>query len=121
MGGRFRYSRWDGSQHLDDLDPDAVLESLSDDLMSYGDLSAALQRLYRWGSDDLPGLEQLLRELRERREQELSRYDLDSAVEDIRQRLQDVIDTERSGMDRKRHDAPTEAKRGLERMARQGQ
>ena len=56
MGGRFRYSRWDGSQHLDEIDADAVLESLSDDLMSYGDLSAALQRLYRWGSDDLPGL-----------------------------------------------------------------
>jgi len=119
MGGRFRYSRWDGSQHLDDLDADAVLESLSDDLMSYGDLSAALQRLYRWGSDDLPGLEQLLRELRERREQELSRYDLDSAVEDIRQRLQDVIDTERAGMDRKLQEAPPEGKRVLERMARQ--
>jgi uncharacterized protein with von Willebrand factor type A (vWA) domain len=121
MGGRFRYSRWDGSQHLDDLDADAVLESLSDDLMSYGDLSAALQRLYRWGSDDLPGLEQLLRELRERREQELSRYDLDSAVEDIRQRLQDVIDTERAGMDRKIQEAPPDGKRLLERMAKQRQ
>src|SRR2546429_1938035 len=121
MGGRIRYSRWDGSQHLDDLDPDAVLESLSDDLMSYGDLSAALQRLYRWGSDDLPGLEQLLRELRERREQELSRYDLDSAVEDIRQKLQDVIDTERAGMDRKLKEAPPDGKRVLERMARQRQ
>jgi uncharacterized protein with von Willebrand factor type A (vWA) domain len=121
MGGRFRYSRWDGSQHLDDLDADAVLESLSDDLMSYGDLSAALQRLYRWGSDDLPGLEQLLRELRERREQELSRYDLDSAVEDIRQRLQDVIDTERAGIDRKIQQAPQDSRRLLERMAKQRQ
>src|SRR3989475_144233 len=121
MGGRIRYSRWDGSQHLDDLDADSVLESLSDDLMSYGDLSAALQRLYRWGSDDLPGLEQLLRELRERREQELSRYDLDSAVEDIRQRLQDVIDTERAGIDRKIQEAPPDGRRLLERMARQRQ
>src|SRR5947208_890846 len=121
MGGRIRYSRWDGSQHLDDLDADAVLESLSDDLMSYGDLSAALQRLYRWGSDDLPGLEQLLRELRERREQELSRYDLDSAVEDIRQRLQDVIDTERAGIDKKIQQAPPDGRRLLERMAKQRQ
>ena len=121
MGVRFRYSRWDGTQSLDALDADEVLDALSDDLMSYGDLSAALQRLYRWGSDDLPGLEQLLRELRERREQELSRYDLDSAVEDIRQRLQDVIDTERAGMDRKIQEAPPEGKRLLERMARQRQ
>ena len=58
MGVRFRYSRWDGTQSLDALDADEVLDALSDDLMSYGDLSAALQRLYRWGSDDLPGLEQ---------------------------------------------------------------
>jgi uncharacterized protein with von Willebrand factor type A (vWA) domain len=121
MVRRFRYSLWDGTQHLDDLDADQVLESLSDDLMSYGDLSAALQRLYRWGSDDLPGLEQLLRDLRERREQELSRYDLDSAVDDIRQRLQDVMDTERAGIDRKVQQAPPEGRRLLERMAKQRQ
>jgi uncharacterized protein with von Willebrand factor type A (vWA) domain len=121
MVHRFRYSRWDGTQHLDDLDADQVLESLSDDLMSYGDLSAALQRLYRWGSDDLPGLEQLLRDLRERREQELSRYDLDSAVDDIRQRLQDVMDTERAGIDRRVQQAPPEGRRLLERMAKQRQ
>ena len=72
MPYRFRYSRWDGSQHLDTPDADEVLEALSDDLMSYGDLSSALQRLYRWGNEDMPGMEQLLRELRERREQELA-------------------------------------------------
>src|SRR5437879_4027731 len=121
MASRSRYSRWDGTQHLDALDADEVLEALSDDLMSYGDLSAALQRLYRWGSDDLPGLEQLLRELRERREQELSRYDLDSAVEDIRQKLQNVVDTERAGIDRKIQQAPPDSKRLLERMAKQRQ
>jgi uncharacterized protein with von Willebrand factor type A (vWA) domain len=119
MPYRFRYSRWDGSQTLDDLDADEVLEALSDDLMSYGDLSAALQRLHRWGSGDLPGLEQLLRQLREMREQELSRYDLDSTVESIRQRLQDVIDTERAGIDRRVREAPQEARRLTQRLAKQ--
>ena len=38
----YRYSRWDGTQHLDPLDADEVLDALSEDLMSYGDLSAAL-------------------------------------------------------------------------------
>src|SRR4029079_3580198 len=66
----YRYSRWDGSQSFDPLDADDVLEALSDDLMSYGDLSAALQRLHRWGSDRMPGLEQLMKQLRERREEE---------------------------------------------------
>jgi uncharacterized protein with von Willebrand factor type A (vWA) domain len=119
MPYRFRYSRWDGTQHLDALDADEVLDALSDDLMSYGDLSAALQRLYRWGTNDMPGLEQLLRELRERREQELARYDLDSTVESIREQMQDVIDTERTGIDKKVQEAPQENRKLMERLAKQ--
>jgi uncharacterized protein with von Willebrand factor type A (vWA) domain len=119
MAGRFRYSRWDGTQNLDAFDADEVLEALSDDLMSYGDLSAALQRLYRWGAGDMTGLEHLLRQLRERRERELSRYDLDSTVEAIREQLQDVIDTERAGIDRKVEQAPPEQRRLMERLAKQ--
>jgi len=67
---RFRYSRWDGTQRLDELDADAVLDNLSEDLMSYGDLNAALQRFYRWGGEQMPGLEQLLKQLREQRERD---------------------------------------------------
>src|SRR5258708_7422028 len=119
MPGRFRYSRWDGTQHLDAMDADDVLDALSDDLMSYGDLNAALQRLYRWGAGDMPGLEQLLRQLRERRERELSRYDLDSTVESIREQLQEVIDTERTGIDRKVAEAPQERRQLMERLAKQ--
>jgi uncharacterized protein with von Willebrand factor type A (vWA) domain len=119
MPGQFRYSRWDGTQNLDLLDADDVLDALSDDLMSYGDLSAALQRLYRWGAGDMPGLEQLLRQLRERRERELSRYDLDSTVESIREQLQEVIDTERTGIDRKVGEAPSERRKLMEKLAKQ--
>jgi len=119
MPSRFRYSRWDGTQNLDALDADDVLEALSDDLMSYGDLNAALQRLYRWGAGDMPGLEQLLRQLRERRDRELARYDLDSTVESIREQLQDVIDTERAGIDRKVTQAPQERRKLMEKLAKQ--
>ena len=119
MAHRFRYSRWDGTQHLDALDADEVLEALSDDLRSYGDRSAALQRLYRWGTGDMPGLEQLLRDLREQRERELARYDLDSTVEAIREQLQDVIDTERTGIDRKVDQAPQERRKLMEKLAKQ--
>jgi uncharacterized protein with von Willebrand factor type A (vWA) domain len=119
MPARFRYSRWDGTQNVDAVDADDVLDALSDDLMSYGDLSAALQRLYRWGAGDMPGLEQLLRQLRERRERELSRYDLDSTVESIREQLQDVIDTERTGIDRKVDQAPQERRKLMEKLAKQ--
>src|SRR2546430_16047333 len=119
MPARFQYSRWDGTQNLDELDPDDVLDALSDDLMSYGDLNAALQRLYRWGAGDMPGLEQLLRELRERRERELARYDLDSTVESIREQLQDVIDTERAGIDRKVEQAAPEQRKLMGKLAKQ--
>lgn len=119
MPARFQYSRWDGTQNLDAVDADDVLDALSDDLMSYGDLSAALQRLYRWGAGDMPGLEQLLRQLRERRERELSQYDLDSTVESIREQLQEVIDTERTGIDQKVEQAPQERRKLMEKLAKQ--
>ena len=117
MPASFRYSRWDGTQPLDDIDAEQLLDALSDDYMSYGDLRAALQRLYRWGDQEMPGLDDLLKDLRERREEELSRYDLDSTVDAIKERLQDVIDTERSGIDRRVRDAPPENRRLIERVA----
>lgn len=121
MKGRsFRYSAWDGTQQLDLPDADEILESISDDLMNYGDLQAALQRLYRWGDDRLQGLDQLLRQLREQREQELARYNLDSAVEDVRRQVQDVIDTERAGIEKRVQDAPEGSPRNVvQKMAAQ--
>src|SRR5216683_6693665 len=117
---KFRYSRWDGTQKLDELDAGDVLDALSDDLMNYGDLNAAMQRFLRWGSPNMPGLEQLLKQLREARERELGRYNLDSTVEQLRQEVQDVIDTERSGIDKRVNEAATpEAKKLLDRIARQ--
>ncbi|MFZ0217497.1 MAG: VWA domain-containing protein [Candidatus Dormiibacterota bacterium] len=116
---QFRYSRWDGTQRLDDLDPGGVLDALSDDFMSYGDLRAALQRLLRWGDDQMPGLEDLLQRLRDRREGELGRYDLDTTVESLRERVQEILDQERAGIERKVQEAAPEAQRLLERMAKQ--
>jgi len=116
---KFRYSRWDGSQRLDDLDAGDVLDALSDDLMNYGDLNAALQRLLRWGSPNMPGLEQLLKQLREARERELGRYNLDSTVEQMREKVQDVIDTEKRGIERRQSESATpEAKKLMDRIAR---
>ncbi len=117
---KFRYSRWDGTQRVDDLDAGDLLDSLSDDLMNYGDLNAALQRLLRWGSPNMQGLEQLLKQLREARERELGRYNLESTVDQLRQEVQDIIDTERAGIERRQNEAATpEARKLMERIARQ--
>src|SRR5438477_11201353 len=106
-------------QRLDDLDAGDVLDALSDDLMNYGDLNAALQRLLRWGAPNMPGLEQLLKQLREARERELGRYNLDSTVEQLRQEVQDVIDKERDGIERRdNEEATAEAKTLMERSDR---
>src|ERR1700687_852118 len=117
---KFRYSRWDGSQKLDDLDAGDVLDALSDDLMNYGDLNAALQRLLRWGTPNMPGLEQLLKQRREARERELGRYTLDSTVDQLREQVQDVIDTEKAGIERRQNEAESpEAGKLMDRIARQ--
>src|SRR5450756_1817088 len=88
--------------------------------MNYGDLNAALQRLLRWGTPNMPGLEQLLKQLREERERELGRYNLDSTVEQLREQVQDVIDTEKGGIERRLNEAESsEAKKLMDRIAKQ--
>src|ERR1700686_5760720 len=88
--------------------------------MNYGDLNAALQRLLRWDPPDMPGVEQLLKQLREARERELSRYNLDSTVEQLREKVQEVIDTEKKGIERRVNESETaDAKKLMERIARQ--
>src|SRR3981081_3781038 len=104
---KFRYSRGEGAHTLGSLAAGDVLDALSDDLMNYGDLNAALQRLLRWGTPNMPGLEQLLKQLREARERELGRYNLDSTVDQLREQVQEVIDTEKAGIDRRMSEAET--------------
>src|SRR5207249_2730713 len=100
-----RYSRWDGSQAVPDLDADDLLSAMADDLMLDGDPWRALRRLFQQGlqhpeGQRTPGLQDLLKQLRQRRQQQLDRYDLGSALEDIKKKLEQVIQTEREGLRR---------------------
>jgi uncharacterized protein with von Willebrand factor type A (vWA) domain len=100
-----RYSRWDGTQAIPDLDADDVLDEIADDVLGYGDLRSALQRLLQQGmkppeGQRMAGLKDLLDKLRQQRQQRLSRYDLDTSLEDIARRLEDVVKTERAGIER---------------------
>src|SRR3989442_6452397 len=106
----FRYSRWDGSQQLADLDADDLLAAMSDDLMSDGDLWNALRRMFQRGlqtphGPQIPGLQNLMDRLRKRRQEQLDRYDLGSALEDIKKKLDEVIRTERAAIERQEPDA----------------
>src|SRR5574337_1179263 len=100
-----RYSRWDGTQQLADLDADDVLAAISDDLMRDGDPMRALRRLFQQGAAApegarVPGLQDLLRRLRQRRQQALDRYDLGSVLDEIKEKLERVIQAERAGTER---------------------
>ena len=67
MATRFTYSRWDGTQKGFDLDADALIDEITDDLLYHGDLNAALRRLMQQGMKDrngeqIQGLRELMRE-----------------------------------------------------------
>ena len=130
----YRYSRWDGSQDVNPFSADDLMDSLAEGLMEDGDLRTALERLFRWGRQGpqgqrTPGLQDLLDRLRERRQQELERYDLSSVMDDIKQRLQEIVKTERQGIQRRLDQAdkpmadgqnpPPGLRKALEKIANQ--
>jgi uncharacterized protein with von Willebrand factor type A (vWA) domain len=103
---RYRYSEWDGSQEIPPLDPDEVLESLTDDLMNFGDLQHALRNLLQRGMRDpmgqrMQGLRDLLQQLRQQRRQTLDKYNLSSVFDDIKDKLNDIVQMEKETIDRR--------------------
>src|SRR5215216_7731956 len=79
---------------------------MSDDLLYHGDLNAALRRLMQQGfrdrnDDELMGLREMLERLRQRRREELERRDLGGVYDDIAEKLNEVTDRERAGIDRR--------------------
>ncbi len=106
----YRYSEWDGSQEIPKLDADDILESLTDDLMNFGDLQHALRNLLQRGMRNplgqrLQGLRDLLQQLRQQRRNTLDRYNLSSVMEDIKRRLDDILQRERETIDRRLREA----------------
>ncbi|PYM79333.1 MAG: VWA domain-containing protein, partial [Candidatus Rokuibacteriota bacterium] len=84
---------------------DDVLDEIADDVLGYGDLKSALQRLLQQGMRPpdgarMPGLKDLLDKLRAQKQQRMQRYDLGSSLEDIAKKLDDVVKTEREGIER---------------------
>src|SRR5258708_13653558 len=100
----FSYGAWDGTQHVLDLDAESLLDAMSDDLLEEGDLWRALQRLFRQGTQNqngqhMPGLQDLLQQLRQRRQQQLQHSNLNDTLKDVREKLEEIQKTERQGID----------------------
>ncbi|MDZ4278649.1 MAG: VWA domain-containing protein [Dehalococcoidia bacterium] len=106
----YRYSEWDGTQEIPPLDPDDLLESLTDDLMNFGDLQHALRNLLQRGMRNpvgqrMQGLRDLLQQLRQQRRSTLDQYNLGSAFEDIERRLEEILEMERNTIERRLQEA----------------
>jgi len=84
----YRYSQWDGSQQIFELDADKLMDLLSEDIMNQGDVMQALRDLLRQGMQDqdgrqMPGLRDLMEQLKNQRRQQLQQNNMDSVVDDI--------------------------------------
>ena len=98
--GNLRYSAWDGSQQLA-LDASEVMSALTEDVIEHGDLRWALRNLMSRGlqGTSLNGLNEMLKRLREKRREQLSRYDLGSLFDDLRKALDEILAMERRRID----------------------
>ncbi|MEE1564499.1 MAG: VWA domain-containing protein [Acidimicrobiales bacterium] len=99
---RFTYSRWDGTQSGPDLDADALLRAMGDELIEHGDPDDALRRILRDGlevdGERLQGLREMLERLRQQRQEMLESHDLGGVYDEIRDALGEVMETERGSL-----------------------
>jgi uncharacterized protein with von Willebrand factor type A (vWA) domain len=120
----FHYSRWDGTQAVFAPDHDQVMDELADDLMAHGDVRRALRDLLQRGirgpeGQRLEGLRDLLERLRSRRQETLEGHNLDSVLEDLNERLDDVLKTERQGIERRLDEVRQRLAQGGQDQARE--
>jgi uncharacterized protein with von Willebrand factor type A (vWA) domain len=121
---RYRYSMWDGTQEVPPVDPDQVLDNITDDLMNFGDLQHALRNLMQRGMRNpmgqrMQGLRDLLQQLRQQRRQQLDRFNLSSIFDDLKQQLDEILGLERDTLERRLDEANRSA--GQQPQGQEGQ
>jgi uncharacterized protein with von Willebrand factor type A (vWA) domain len=86
-----------------DLDADALLQAMGDELIEHGDPNAALRRILHGGlevdGERLQGLREMLERLRQQRQEMLEQHDLGGVYDEIRDALGEVMETERGSLD----------------------
>ncbi|MFQ5933947.1 MAG: VWA domain-containing protein [Dehalococcoidia bacterium] len=115
----YKYSRWDGTQQPFQIAAEELLDELSKDLLTYGDLQTALRRLMERGVQTkqgmrLAGLRDLMRRLQQERQRQLGQYNLDSMFDDLKEKLDNVIEKERGGLQKRLEDASGQPQEGEE-------
>ncbi|HEY0491932.1 MAG TPA: VWA domain-containing protein [Candidatus Dormibacteraeota bacterium] len=118
-----RYERWDGSQEPFGRDADDLFDRLAEDLFQGGDFDYALHRLMSRGWRDqkgkrLPGFEEMLERLKQKRQQQLKRYNLNDVFGDIGERLNDILRRERTAINERLEQAPEASKRVVQKITK---
>ncbi|MGD0076252.1 MAG: VWA domain-containing protein [Candidatus Binataceae bacterium] len=98
-----RYTQWDGSQKVR-LDAEKVFEKLAEFLSLTDDVHQAVDWLMRQGMElgedsQVTGLDQLLEQLREEMRERYREYNLKNALSEMEQRLEDILERERTTLD----------------------
>ena len=106
----FRYGRWDNTQEPFGAAPEDLMEAISDDLATHGDIRRALRRMMMRGFDsqdgrNIDGIRQMTERLRQQRQDYMDQYDLNSVLDGIREKLQEIRDLERDTLEQRMADA----------------
>jgi uncharacterized protein with von Willebrand factor type A (vWA) domain len=112
----YKFFKFDGSEPFA-FDQEKLMAELSKRLMADGNLSEALWRMQNSRMRDshnrqLPSLKEMLRRLNEKKQSQLNRFNLDSMMDDIKKALEDVLATERAGIQKKIDEINQKAQKG---------
>src|SRR5689334_23698939 len=93
------------------------MDFIAEHVLDEGDLRSALRRMIQRGAESpngrrMEGLQDLLERLRQARQRHQQRYNLGSALGDIKERLENIVNTERGAIEDRMNsaggeDAPT--------------
>jgi uncharacterized protein with von Willebrand factor type A (vWA) domain len=105
-----RFSRWDGTQDPigADLSVEAVVDAMQDDLLGGMSPDAALRRIMRQGvAGKFGGLQSLLERIREARRRQAESGRLDGFLQEIREKLDQILEHERAELSKTPDDPET--------------
>src|SRR3989442_1207186 len=104
-----RYTAWDGSQRVR-LSADQVFEKLAEHLSTTDDVQQAMDWLMRQGvegeNEKLKGLDDLVRDLREELRKRYRQFNLRSSLDELQQKLDDVLHQEKQTLAERRPQKP---------------
>src|SRR5262245_11767653 len=103
------YSEWDGTQRVR-LSTDQLFEELAKHLSHTDDLQQAMESMMRQGLEGeqgkLKGLDDLVKELREEMRKRYKEYNLRSSLDEMHQRLENILNQERQTLQERKPQKP---------------